>query len=223
MGERIGHEPGVGLWVALFGPDGAGKSAVIKRMVCELSIAFDGVERFHFRPKFRRQWRDAPPQKRPHEKAPRSSLISVLKLIYWLADGWYGYMATIRPARANSRLVIYDRHYDDILIDPRRYRLPASCLWFARLLVRLAPRPDLYVLLDVPAEVVQERKSEVSCEESQRQRQAYLGMFANLPNAVVIDATSSLDVVANQVNSIVLDFLTNRPPLEIGVSPIAGL
>jgi len=209
-----------GLWVAVFGPDGAGKSAVIKRLAHELSLSFHGIQPFHFRPMFRRQLKDSHPVTRPHGKLPRGAAISIFKLLYWLADCWYGYMVTIRPARAGLRLVIFDRYFDDILIDPRRYRLPKSCQWFAKLVVDLAPRPDVYVLLDAPAEVVQKRKPEVSPAESQRQRMAYLEMFRSLPNAFVVDAAFPVDEVAQQVKNLILESLTSQPVNRAEVSLI---
>src|SRR5208337_1054481 len=161
------------------------------------------------------------PVTQPHGKPPRGALISIFKLLYWLADCWYGYMVTIRPARAGSRLVIFDRYLNDILIDTRRYRLPKSCRWFAKLFVSLAPCPDLYVLLDAPAEVVQQRKPEVSPAESQRQSLAYLEMFRSLPNAFIVDAACPVDEVAQQVKNLIRESLTSQPVNRAEVSLIA--
>lgn len=210
-----------GLWIAVFGPDGAGKSAAIQRLTQELSLSFRDIERFHFRPMFRRGGRDSPPVTNPHGKSPRGFLLSVLKLLYWLADYCYGYVAAIRPALLNSSLILFDRYYPDVLVDPVRYRLPASTLWFAKFLVRLVPPPDLCILLDVPAEVVQQRKPEVTCEESHRQRVAYLQMFHSLPNAFIVDAACPLDEVTQQMKAVILDAMANRAQDGNEVSLIA--
>jgi thymidylate kinase len=199
-----------GLWVAVFGPDGAGKSAVIKRVADGSPAPFRGIQKFHFRPRFRRQWFESPPAMEPHAQSPRGAVLSIFKLFYWLADCWYGYVFIVRPARAGSRLVLFDRYLYDILVDPLRYRLPRSCLWFARLVVLLAPRPDLYVLLDVPAEMVQQRKAEVSPEESHRQRLAYREMFRPLPNAFLVDAVPPVDEVAEKIKTVILESLTRQ-------------
>jgi thymidylate kinase len=213
------HRPG--LWIAVFGPDGAGKSAAIQRLTQELSLSFCDIEHFHFRPMFRRGCRDSPPVTDPHGKPPRGFLLSILKLLYWLADYWYGYAAVIRPALPNSTLILFDRYYPDVLVDPVRYRLPASTLWFAKLLARLVPLPDLYILLDVPAEVSQQRKPEVTCEESRRQRLAYLQMFHSLPNAFIVDAACSLDDVTQQMKAVIVEAMANRTPDRNEVSLIA--
>jgi thymidylate kinase len=209
-----------GLWVAVFGPDGAGKSAAIQQLTQELS-SFRNIERFHFRPMFTRRWRDSHPVVDPHGEPPRGFLFSIFKLFYWLADYWYGYLAVIRPARRNSTLVLFDRYYHDLLVDPERYRLPASTLRRAQFLARLVPSPDLYILLDVPAEVLQLRKPEVTYAESHRQRSAYLQMFQSMPNACVIDAARPLDEVTQQMKSAIFDALINRATDRTEVSLIA--
>lgn len=204
--RTAGSQASPGLCVAIFGPDGVGKSAVIEQLTEQLSIPFSAVIQFHFRPMFGRQ-QDRPPVTDPHAQAPRSLLISSVKLIYWLLDCWYGYFIAIRPARRCSGLVIFDRYYPDILVDPQRYRLPASGLRFARWLAALAPRPDLCVLLDAPAEVVQRRKREVSPAESQRQRLAYLAMFQSMPVKLLVNADAPVNQVTRQVSAAVCALL----------------
>ena len=196
-----------GLCIAFFGPDGIGKSAVIEAMKLAVGATFSSVVQFHFRPMFGRR-EDRPPVLDPHAQTPRSLLISSVKLIYWLLDCWYGYFIAIRPARRRSGLVIFDRYYPDILVDPQRYRLPASSLRIASWLAALAPRPDLYVLLDAPAEVVQRRKHEVSLPESQRQRLAYLAVFESMPAKLLVDADAPVNQVAQRV-SVALSTLQN--------------
>ncbi len=210
-----------GLWIAVFGPDGAGKSAAIQRLTAQLSLSFREIKRFHFRPRFRRGWQDSPPVTNPHGKSPRGFLLSILKLLYWLADYCYGYVAVIRPALLNSALIVFDRYYPDVLVDPVRYRLPASTLRFAKLLAQLVPSPDLYILLDVPAEALQQRKPEVTCDESRRQRLAYLQMFQSMPNAFIVDAACSLDDVTQQMKAVLVEAMANRTQDRNEVSLIA--
>ena len=199
-----------GLWIAVFGPDGAGKSAAIQQLTQDLSLCFRDIGRFHFRPMFRRRWEDSSPVTDPHGKPPRGILLSILKLLYWLADYWYGYVTVIRPALADANLILFDRYYHDVLVDPVRYRLPVSALWLAKCWAGLIPQPDFCILLDVPAEVLQHRKPEVARQESHRQRFAYLRMFQSMPNAFIVDADCPLDELTKQLKSVVLAALANR-------------
>ncbi|MGA2902588.1 MAG: hypothetical protein ABSD98_02050 [Candidatus Korobacteraceae bacterium] len=198
-----------GLCIAFFGPDGVGKSAVVEQVQKQLEAGFTSVSRFHFRPRFGRGSLDRTPVTDPHAQTPRSLLVSFAKLIYWLLDCWYGYLVALRPGSRRSRLVIFDRYYPDILVDPLRYRLPAASLRFARWLAALAPRPDLCVVLDAPAEVVQRRKHEVSLVESQRQRLAYLAVFQSMPVKLLVDANLPVHEVAQQVSAAVFVLLHN--------------
>lgn len=215
--------PSRGLWIAVFGPDGAGKSAVIEQLTGKLETSFAGITQFHFRPMFRRHGMPRPAVTDPHGKVPRGALVSLCKLIYWLVDCWFGYLAAIRPGMAKSRLVIFDRYFPDILVDPLRYRLPASSMRLARTLVPLAPPPDLCILLDVDAELLQRRKSEVSPAESLRQRRAYLDMFSALPNTLLVDASCPVEEVAQQVVAAVFTFLIRSSAQSREASVLANL
>lgn len=128
------HHNSRGLWIAFFGPDGIGKSAVVERLTREMGPAFSGIRQFHFRPMFRARTQNNPPTTKPHAKAARGRAASYCKLIYWFVDCWCGYLAFILRGLKRSELVVFDRYYPDILIDPRRYRMSAACLKFARVL-----------------------------------------------------------------------------------------
>jgi thymidylate kinase len=99
-----------------------------------------------------------------------------------------------------SALLICDRYYHDLLIDPARYRYGGP-EWAARGVARLMPQPDLWVLLDAPAEVLQARKREVSFEETCRQRDAYLSFIRDQRDCAVVDAAQPLDRVIADVEA----------------------
>jgi len=200
-----------GLWIAFFGPDGVGKSAVIDALQQRLGAAFTGFLRFHFRPRFGKGDLDRAAVTCPHAQSPRGTLISICKLLYWLLDCWIGHFAVCITARRRRGLVVFDRYLPDILVDPLRYRLPAGAMRLAMRLTKLAPQPDLYVLLDASAETVQTRKQEISPTESQRQRFAYLAMFAALPNGLVINADRPREEVVQQVTTAICSFRIAGP------------
>jgi thymidylate kinase len=68
----------------------------------------------------------------------------------------------------------------------------------------LIPKPDLFILLDLPAEVARSRKAEVPLDEARRLRQRYLDLTQSLPNAHVVDADRPLDEVVAEVEEIIL-------------------
>ena len=81
-------------------------------------------------------------------------------------------------------LVLIDRFYYDFFVDQRRYRLrvPQSIVRLGHFFLK---KPDLVVLLDAPAEVLQSRKQEVPLAETERQRTAYRALVRGLRNGRV--------------------------------------
>jgi thymidylate kinase len=105
--------------------------------------------------------------------------------------------------------VLHDRHLVDALVDPDRYRY-AGPRWLLRLIWRLIPKPDLIVLLDAPAEVLQARKQEVAFEVTARQRDAYRALLGELGGGRVVDVSGPMEQVASDVDNIILKLLGER-------------
>ena len=199
-----------GLSIVLLGPDGAGKSTLSDAL-------FEGLQDVLPR---RESWGFAPPIARligrrkeqstsdPHGLPSRSSSTSIVRALYWFVHALLT-SAMRRVAKARAAVVVYDRHLVDIFVDRRRYRYGGPT-WVLRLLWLLVPKPDLVLLLDVPADLLQQRKQEVPPEVSERQRAAYLDLARTLRNAQVLDGSRSREVVANDALSIVVGFLARR-------------
>lgn len=221
-----------GLMVAFLGVDGAGKSTVMARLERDLAPAFWSTRRYHGRAlesplrwtkrvRAQRKLRDqeiksaastnaALPSRDPHNKPSRGLLLSVLKLTLWWADYTFlGYLRDIYPNLRRDALVLFDRYYQDLLVDPRRHRYGGP-LWLARFAGRFFPRPHLTILLDAPPEVLQSRKQEVSLEETTRQREAYLRLVKELPGGHVVDASRPVDAVVAETEKILLEHLATR-------------
>lgn len=183
-------------WIAVMGPDGCGKSTVINLLRERLKLSGIKTSVFHWRPQVLRPGDpSAGPVTNPHGKPPRGLLASMAKLGFLLADWQVGYRFRMARMRAKAQVVLFDRHYFDLLIDPRRYRYGGPA-WLARLIGGLIPKPDLLFLLDAPTPVLQARKQEVSAEETERQRQAYRTMVQGLKYGRILDATQPPEQVA---------------------------
>ena len=135
-------------------------------------------------------------------------LTSLIRAAYWTLHGTLGY-ASMYWAKARSTLVLNDRHFVDILVDPVRYRYggPRGLLTF---IWRLMPKPDLIILLYGPAEVLQARKRELTVEETARQCRDYLALVKPLRNSHIVDATKPFSQVVQTVTGIVLDQMASR-------------
>jgi thymidylate kinase len=222
-----------GLMVAFLGVDGAGKSTVMSQVERDLAPAFWSTKWYHGRAlasplrwtkqvRSRRQQRQllkgaaaanphAVPVKRdPHSKPSRGLVLSLVKLGIWWSDFLFlGYMAEVHPSLRRSALVLFDRYYHDLLVDPIRHRYGGP-MRLAQLAGRLYPRPDLVILLDAPADVLHARKHEVPLEETARQREAYLELVQSLPCGHVVDASMPIHKVVADAEKIILDHLATR-------------
>jgi thymidylate kinase len=79
-----------------------------------------------------------------------------------------------------------------------------------RVVWRLAPKPDLVILLDAAPEVLQRRKQEVPHEVTARQREAYLELIRAVPNGRIVDAGWSMAQVVESVTDLILKHLCAR-------------
>ena len=225
--RRIGRmlKP-TGMTVAVLGPDGSGKSSLIGVLLEELAPAFRATHYLHLRPRLLGKRTSAGPATEPHALPARGRLASLAKLGYFFVDYVAGHALRIWPLKCRSTLVIFDRHYRDLAVDARRYRYggPAGV---ARRVAGLVPGPDLWLVLDAPAEVAQARKREVAAAETERQRQGYLELAEHLQNSVIVDATPGLRAVATQAATAVLRWLEGRleyryPELQFERNPITA-
>ena len=198
-----------GLQIVILGPDGCGKSSVAEDLVPRLAPMFRRIRRFHLFPSVLRSDSHSAPVEEPHGMPPRSTPASIVKIGYWWTLYTVGWLTQLFPGKCRSTLLMFDRYYHDILVDPRRYRFDGP-MWLARLIGGLIPGPDLWIVLDAPADVLQTRKQEVSFEESSRQRKAYERFARQCKNAVVIDASLPLDEVVSEALEAVVDYMAER-------------
>lgn len=192
---------GSGLCVAVLGPDGSGKTTLLDALERRADERFAAVRRFHLRPHFGRGPRDDGPVVDPQGDTPRGVIPSVAKLGWWWMDFSLGHLFVVGPAVRRSSLVLFDRYYHDILVDPARYRYGAS-IRLARAVGRCVPMPDVFVVLQAPVPTLRARKREVERIETERQREAYAKLAADLPNAHLVDSSRPVEDVVAEVESL---------------------
>jgi thymidylate kinase len=204
-----------GFWLSILGPDGAGKSTLIDALGRAILPSFRAMEIVHFRPGILDGKKPGPAVPNPHDRPPRSWLGSMAKLIFYFLDHWVGWALRVRPALVRNRLVIYDRDFRDVIVDPVRYRL-ANVGWFAHFLAALLPKPALTLVLDAPPEEIHRRKQELSVEELARQRTALRQMAERSPRWRRLDAGQPAEDVATQAIQTVVLHLDVASPHERG-------
>lgn len=190
IGRRLAQPTGV--FVAFMGPDGVGKSTLVSRLMDNEWCEFRSQRVFHWRPQCIAKNQDLGPVTDPHGKPSRGPVGSSLCLIGFVLDYWAGYLLTIRPTLVRSGLIVFDRYFDDVTIDPQRYRYGGPA-WLPRVLRRLIPRPDIFIVLDAPVDRMLARKREVSEQELAALRRAYAVFASRQSTAVVVSTDGVLE------------------------------
>jgi thymidylate kinase len=197
-----------GLCLALLGSDGAGKSTLLARLQILLAPRFPGQFVLHFRPGLF-QKRTTGVVTNPHAQPPRNLLLSWLKVGYYFADHWAGWLVIVLPAKMSGKLVIFDRNFDDLLVDEKRYRLRGTKT-LVRVLRRLLPGADRTLVLSAPAAVLHQRKPELSLAELEKQQGILRELAAKGAPYVLISAEPPSEQVADAACREVSLFLAQR-------------
>jgi hypothetical protein len=158
-----------GCFVLLAGPDGSGKTTVSDALAAHAAAAGLSLSRSHYRPGvFGARPPGSNETERPHDQQSRSLASGALKLMLIAADMTAGYLVRWRRPRRRGILVV-ERGWWDMAVDPRRYRLDQRLIPLIRLLGRLIPRADLVVLLSGDPAAIDSRKAEIGAHEVNRQ------------------------------------------------------
>ena len=213
--------------VAIIGADGAGKSTVCSALVdgssLPLTYVYMGVNLEASRrmlPTTRlvlwlKQRRGRRPDAVFRSSATRgsekpsvtSSLKALARFVFWASEEWYRQFI-VWAHEIRGRTVVFDRHfyadyfaYDVAPEDPGPRSLASRLHGF--MLGRLYPKPDLFILLHAPPEVLFRRKPEASVEYLQDRQEQYQRMGRTLPAFREVDATQPLDDVVAEVESLI--------------------
>jgi thymidylate kinase len=201
-----------GVVICLLGPDGSGKSTIGHLIKKEIAPVFRGHSYIHLKPNLLRQSnsKKRKPVTDPHGGKNRNIFTSTLKLLYFIFDYILGYWIKIYPLKATSHLILFDRYYYDLLIDPKRFRY-GGFKWLAHLSKKVIPEPDITILFDATAEVLQSRKQEVSFKETVRQRKEYLEFTKRLNKTVlIIDSEESVNDVCKKTIELISIYMETR-------------
>jgi thymidylate kinase len=200
-----------GLFLVVLGPDGAGKSTLVGQISQACGACFRRQRIFHWRPMVILPQKETGAQvTSPHAKPPHGKLGSVAALFLIFLDYWLGYLLVLRPFLTRSGLILFDRYFPDLLVDPLRYRYGGP-MWLPKFLSRFVPLPDLLlVLLDPQSEVILSRKREVALEELRRQQASYRLFAEQNEKARLIEVDQGVERTVGEASRCVVEHLAGR-------------
>lgn len=226
--SRFLYPPGV--FIAILGVDGTGKSTVIEAIRPVLEEAtHNALFVHHLRPNLmpplaRLKGKKAVqtgPVLEPHGAIPSGVIGSLVRLIYYTFDYILGYWLKIRSKIAKEpAIVLFDRYAYDMALDPRRFRIRSlGCVagWFAA----LAPKPDLILCLYASPEIIATRKQELPLEETRRQVGALQEFARKERRAVLISTEGSIDEVRERVLQAMYDYFAQKWGKHVRLAPRA--
>ena len=197
-------------WVAVLGSDGSGKSTVVNALVQRFATCpYAKVLTCHWRPRVLARTHGAEPVTDPHGRPSRGVVGSALRLVVLAADWLAGYWGRLVHLRAKGVIVVFDRMYFDLVVDPKRYRYGGGPR-LARTLWWWLPRPDLVFFLDVAPDVLLSRKQEAVRPELERQRHAYTALVRQHPRGHILDGTRPVTAVVDDIQRVVRGWMVER-------------
>ena len=211
-----------GVFIVCIGPDGSGKSSVADRVIKRLETTFkaDKTHHYHWKPlTSQRSKAGISPVDNPHGPPTRGTLASTIYLFYHAFEFILGGILRLKPVLFRNGMVIVDRYFYDIMVDPKRYRLNAPA-WLSFLLSKIILKPDLVICLDAPAKIFYERKQEVSFEDVVRLREGYQVFVKGLSSGHIVDASRPLEDVVRQTEDIIVNYMVERTDRRWGLQKL---
>jgi thymidylate kinase len=186
-------------FIVFLGCDGSGKSTVISQLSDRLQTRGIEVWNGHWCPVAGGGDKTTAPD--PHGQIPRGFFASIAKLVVlcirwwraWIFGGW-GHIS-------RSGVVLFDRYYGDLCVDPIRYRYGAA-MWLAEFWTGLLPQPDFLFFLDADPEVLLSRKQEVGRDALERSRYGYK-MLVERAGGRVIDVARPVEAVVDEIYQLI--------------------
>ncbi len=196
--------------VAVIGADGSGKSTVLSSLA--QNFRHKAVRDIYILNRFSRKIQTAGSIKN-YNKLPRSSLVSIVKLVFYTFYWIIKFHFKIAPMRRRGTLILCDHFYFlGLALDPLKYRYggpPHLPAW----IMNIIPQPDIYILLDGPCELLYQRKQEVNFNELKILINKHRKFILEIENGYVIDAAESVEDITVRMSEIIVQAI-ERPPCQ---------
>jgi hypothetical protein len=195
--------------VCILGPDGCRKTTMIEALMPMLRSSAAEVEEHHYTPlllvkdKSRGQFTST-------DSSAERQAASMAKVALWLLDEWLRQFI----GKRNLTLRICESGCYELSIDRQRYQYGGP-MWFARLVGKLSPSPDMWILLDSATDVYQSGSQQIPHPITSAQFAAYCSFAKTRKRCVILDANQSVSRVAEGAYCAIVDMLAERAERQL--------
>ncbi|MEH6457490.1 MAG: hypothetical protein V7749_14265 [Cocleimonas sp.] len=179
----------MGYLLSFSGPDGAGKSSIMDHVIqfFKLTGICKQVTAHHFLPE------GIPPLHRlirfnkkltkqdytsPYSEKPVRLLPSMVRFSYYIFAFLLARYKYLLPQFRRNEVVVFDRYYPDLIVDPSRARLSLSKNLIAATFSLIAAKPDVAMILIAKPETLINRKGELTVEKAKQLVQDFSSLGA---------------------------------------------
>lgn len=206
---------------AVLGPDGVGKTTFLQLLITGIGeqIVMDSanVKTEHFRPNITPNLkkllsRNYDESKEefciPHRARPVNPISSIIRLAYYWLDYIIGVPAILVKARYRNWYIIFDRYFQDFLVDPYRARinLPDGV---RKAFFAFVYKPRITFCLRADADIIYKRKQELELDEITRQLEIYDRLIDG-KRTIAIDAQQKPEKMAKDALDIILKSISKK-------------
>ena len=190
--------------IALMGVDGSGKSTLIEHLNKKLKKKYIKIQNLHLRPYFFLTDTSTVNSNPHNTKKKRLKIISFFIILVWLFMYRIFFFVNLKK---KNQLIIFDRYAHDLLIDKVRYRFNLNKK-ITRFILKLFPKPNLWIFLNPPIKIIEKRKKELPTHELTRQSNEYQKLLKKEPNVLTINTNKknakNISLIIKKMKSIVV-------------------
>ncbi len=192
----------MGILLAFSGPDGAGKSTLVGGLA-ELffSLGVSSVKKPHHfltsRIPSLHQLPGAPKKyarqdyTKPYQSKTPRFLSSTVRLIYYYIAFLFDQMVFLKKERRQNRIIIFDRYYTDLIVDPTRIRIGLRKK-IVQALFRFLPKPHGLFIVIADKALILERKQELSEQKLEELLYEYQQLSESYPSGGLVENNGTI-------------------------------
>ena len=139
----------------------------------------------------------------PYQHDTYNPILSLIKILYLYLRFIFNYFFELYLKIISSKLVINDRYYQDVIIDPQRYRI-GSFNSFLNFIFKFLPKPDLVIILDAKPNSLVARKNELDNKKIKNVVLKYKNYVKKDKNCRLINSDNKIQNISKKIINLIV-------------------